>query len=138
MVRWSVRERLTAEGHDALEAGLASEAFDILARTAIDLVLLDLELPDSDGLPVIGRLNEASADVQVIILSQPSTIARAVEAMRMGALDYVNKPLNLDEVAIRVDRALDVSRLRREVQTLRSSQQQRRGEGRIALDGHEA
>jgi len=121
MVRWSVRERLTAEGHDALEAGLASEAFDILARTAIDLVLLDMELPDSDGLPVIGRLNEASADVQVIILSQPSTIARAVEAMRMGAFDYVNKPLNLDEVAIRVDRALDVSRLRREVQALRSS-----------------
>ena len=135
-VRRSLRERLTADGHDALEAGLASEAFDVMARTAIDLILLDLELPGSDAIGVVNEIAEDRAETQVISMSEPSKVGRAVEAMASGAFDYVSKPLNLDEVSIRVKRALEVMDLRREVEVLRSSQH-RRGARRTAPDVRE-
>lgn len=136
LVRFSLRERLTADGHDTLEAGLASEAFDVMARTAIDVILLDLELPGSDAVGVVKEIAEDRADTQVILMSEPSRIERAVEAMAAGAFDYVNKPLNLDEVSLRVRRALDVRDLRREVDLLRSSQL-RKGARRTVPDAGE-
>lgn len=135
-VRFSLREQLTADGHDTLEAGLASEAFDIMARTAIDVILLDLDLPGSDPIGVVKGIADAHAETQVIIMSDASKVDRAVDAMAAGAYDYVDKPLNLAEVSIRVGRALALRDLRREVQALRDEQQRRRPR-RQAPEGRE-
>jgi two-component system, NtrC family, response regulator AtoC len=122
LVRWSLRERLTAEDYDVFEAGLASEALERLSTTEVDLVLLDFKLPDGDGLSILRRVKELSAETQVIMITAFSTVENAVEAMKLGAYHYVNKPFNLDEVVLLVEKALETSQLRREVRALRSTQ----------------
>jgi two-component system response regulator AtoC len=122
LVRWSLNERLTTAGYDVLEAGLAADALERIGNAEVDLVLLDFKLPDGDGLSVLKRIKEVSPDIQVILMTGYSSIETAVEAMKLGAYHYVNKPFNLDEVEMLVQKALETSQLRREVRALRSSQ----------------
>jgi two-component system response regulator AtoC len=122
LLRWSLRERLAQEGYTILEAGTAAEALE-QAASGVDLILLDFKLPDGDGLSVLQRVKQTSPDTLVILMTAYSTIESAVEAMKLGAYHYVNKPFHLDEVALLVEKALETSQLRREVRTLRSHQE---------------
>jgi DNA-binding NtrC family response regulator len=121
LVRWSLRERLTKEGHTILEAGTGAEALE-RAGEGVDLVMLDFKLPDKNGLHVLRAIKEQSPETLVILMTAFSTVENAVEAMKLGAYHYVNKPFNLDEVTLLVEKALETSQLRREVRTLRSTQ----------------
>src|SRR3954468_4347701 len=123
LIRWSLAERLKADGLHIVEAGTAHEALERFARD-IDLVLLDYRLPDGDGLHVLKRMKATQPDVPIILLTAFSSIETAVEAMKQGAYHYANKPFNLDEIAMLVEKALETTRLRREVRTLRNAQAQ--------------
>jgi len=120
LVRWSLAARLRDDGHDIVEAGTAAEALD-RAEHGVDLVLLDYKLPDGDGLSVLKKLRDIDPDTLVIMLTAHRSIETVVEAMKAGAFDYATKPFELDDVAVRVSRALETTRLRRELRTLRES-----------------
>ena len=74
-----------------------------------------------DGLTVLKKIKEADPDTLVILLTAFSSVDMAVEAMKAGAYHYANKPFNLDEIALLVEKALETTRLRREVRTLRAT-----------------
>ncbi len=121
LLRWSLGERLSKEGHRITQAPSASEALEKISPD-LDLVLLDYRLPDGDGLAILRRIKELTPDTLVILMTAFSTVENAVEAMKLGAYHYINKPFNLDEMALLVDKALETSRLRREVKVLRTTQ----------------
>jgi DNA-binding NtrC family response regulator len=117
LIRWSLKERLTREGHAVTEAEDGKSAAACLDAELPDLVLLDMKLPDTDGLTILRSVLDRAPELPVIIITAYSTVDTAVEAMRLGAYDYVSKPFDMDELAITVKRALEASTLRREVQS---------------------
>src|SRR6188508_225765 len=123
LIRWSLAERLKADGLTVVEAATAKEALDQFGPE-IDLVLLDYRLPDGDGLRVLKKMKSTQPDVPIILLTAFSSIETAVEAMKQGAYHFANKPFNLDEIVLLVEKALETTRLRREVKTLRANQAQ--------------
>lgn len=120
LIRWSLSERLKGEGYEVLEADTGRAAIDKLAE-GVDLVLLDYRLPDTDGVNVLRQIKEFDQDILVILLTAYASVETAVEAMKLGAYHFANKPFNLDEVAATVERALETTRLRRELRQFRSN-----------------
>jgi DNA-binding NtrC family response regulator len=133
LIRWSLSDRLSQEGYRIVEAQNAAEALEKHSE-GVDLVLLDYRLPDSDGLTVLKKIKDANPETLVIVLTAFSTVDLAVEAMKAGAYHYANKPFNLDEIALLVEKALETTRLRREVRALRASQAQPYSLDRIVGD----
>ena len=120
LIRWSLAERLKAEGYEVLEADTGHAAIEKLPE-GVDLVLLDYRLPDTDGVSILRKIKEFDQDILVILLTAYATIETAVEAMKLGAYHFANKPFNLDDVAALVERALETTRLRREVRQYRAN-----------------
>jgi two-component system response regulator AtoC len=120
LIRWSLTERLKSEGYEVLEAETGGAALEKLPE-AVDLVLLDYKLPDTDGVSVLRKIKEFDRDILVIMLTAFASVETAVEAMKLGAYHFANKPFNLDEVVATVERALETTRLRREVRQYRTN-----------------
>jgi len=114
LIRWSIVERLTREDMTCTEAGDGATAGEALTREPIDLVLLDLKLPDTDGLTLLRQFQGQVPDLPVVMMTAHSSVDTAVEAMKLGAHDYLTKPFNLDELVLSVRRALETTALRRE------------------------
>ena len=131
LIRWSLRERLEKEGYEVREAASGKEGLDALSAGECDLVLLDYRLPDQDGIEVLKAISRDFPDTLVIMMTAYSTVDSAVEAMKLGAYDYLNKPFNMDELVLTIEKALETTSLRREIKTLRREQQERFGSKQI-------
>lgn len=105
-IRRFLRTSLSAQGFQVLEAESGRSALDQVKRHHIDLVILDLGLPDMDGAEIIGRLRQSGASVPILVLSSRTDEQGKVDALDMGADDYVTKPFGMDELLARVRAAL--------------------------------
>ncbi|MCB1747115.1 MAG: sigma-54-dependent Fis family transcriptional regulator [Gammaproteobacteria bacterium] len=106
-------------GHDVLRASDGAEALDVLGREAVDLVITDLRMPRLDGLGLIRELDARHALPPTIVVTAHGTVESAVEAMKLGALDYILRPFEIETVELAVTRALDIGRVQRENRFLR-------------------
>ena len=131
LIRMTLRERLSREGYQVLEAGGGEEGLRTLDEEEADLVLLDYKLPDTNGVEVLRRIREMGRDTAVILMTAFSTVTSAVEAIKLGAYDYLDKPVDHEALLTVMGKALETTRLRREVRRHRSQQEQAYGIGNI-------
>jgi two-component system nitrogen regulation response regulator NtrX len=119
-VRAALGGVLRDEGYlvDAVSSG--EECLERLTRTAVDLVVLDVWLPGMDGLATLARLRERQIDASVVLISGHGNIESAVRAIKMGAFDFVEKPLSLDKTVLVIRNALHQRRLEAENRALRA------------------
>jgi DNA-binding NtrC family response regulator len=111
--------------YEILQAADAREGLTVFRTEGPDLVLLDVVLPDTDGLSVLQAIRSESKAVPIIMLTGTKSIKTAVDAMKLGAADYLSKPFDIEELRITVDRAVNASELEREVKRLRNQVVQR-------------
>jgi DNA-binding NtrC family response regulator len=110
----SLSRAFALEGYTALTATSAARALERLADEPVDAVLSDVVMPEMDGLAFLGKLKERAPEVPVILMSGQATVDTAVKATRMGALDFVEKPVGLDRLLLTLRNALRIDRLQRE------------------------
>jgi DNA-binding NtrC family response regulator len=118
---------LTAEGYCVVIAASGKEALEVLKQEAFALVISDLRLPDQDGIALLKQVREFLPEAEVVMITGFGSIERAVEAMRLGAYDFLQKPLDSAALLKTVAKALEKQRLRTENRRLRNQLQQRRG-----------
>lgn len=117
--REMLRDYMAAEGHTVFEAQNGQEAIDQVMSGPVDLALLDYKMPGMDGMEVLNRLKAINPGIDVIMITAFGTIETAVDAMKQGALDYITKPVDLDELGILIDRIAERKVLIRENEILR-------------------
>jgi DNA-binding NtrC family response regulator len=127
LIRWSLRQKFEERGYRVTEAADGKSALAALENGIHDLIMLDYRLPDMTGLDVLRKLREMDTDAVVIMMTAYSTIESAVEAIKLGAFDYITKPFQMDHLMLTVDKALATTQLRREVRELRRHLQQEFG-----------
>ncbi len=117
--REMLRDFLKSEGHDVMEAADGETALQYVCNHHFDLLLLDYRMPGMDGMEVLKDVKAINPEIDVVIITAHGTIETAVEAMKAGALDYIMKPLEFDELLILVDRIAERRNIIRENEMLR-------------------
>ncbi|NIR47492.1 sigma-54-dependent Fis family transcriptional regulator [candidate division KSB1 bacterium] len=110
---------LRKEGHKIRTSFAGEHSLSILKKDIIDLVLLDIKLPDYNGIDILRTVKEMDPDILVIVITALTDAKPAVDAMKMGAYDYLMKPFELDELKLVVAKALETQELKREVTRLK-------------------
>ncbi len=110
-IRRSLRKILEYEGYEVCEASSGKEAIDEISTKRIHAILLDIKMPGMDGIDALKQIVSIDPFAQVIIISGHGTISTAVEAIRLGALDFLEKPLDRDIILFKVRNAVDKRRL---------------------------
>ena len=107
IVRVSCERALRPAGYDVCVVASGKEGLDILEKEPIDLILLDLKMPDMDGIEVLNQVREKWPHIRVIMITGYSTVETAVQALRMGAYNFIEKPFTPDALLNAVRDALD-------------------------------
>ncbi len=118
---------LAAENYNVISAASGREALEILKREAVALVVSDLRLPDLDGIALLKQARELQPEAEVVMITGHGSVEKAVEAMRLGAYDFIQKPLDSAALLKTVAKALEKQRLASENRRLRHQLQQQRG-----------
>ena len=125
-----VCEELRERGHMAVAAETVAEGLEQLKQSEFEVALVDLMLPDGSGIDILKRISDEGLATEAIVLTGYATVDTAIQAMKLGAYDYVTKPARMEELEVLVVKAAEKSRLRRENSHLR-----RRLEGTSPTDG---
>jgi DNA-binding NtrC family response regulator len=113
VLRESLAELLATEGYEVLQAANGKEAYALVLERPVDVVLTDMRMPEMDGLTLLGHLQQIAPQTPVIVVTAFGTVETAVNAMRSGAHDYLLKPVQFDDMLLKVQRALEFGELSR-------------------------
>ncbi len=127
LVRWSLRQKCEEWGYHVIEADAGEPALKLAQHESPDLVLLDVRMPDLTGIEVLDRLKKSGDARAVIMITADPQLDDVKAALKLGAYDFVGKPIDFDELLVTIKNALEATSLRTEVQTLRG--EVRRGTG---------
>jgi len=127
LVRWSLRQKCEEWGYRVLEADNGAAALRVAHNESPDLVLLDVRLPDASGIDVLEQIKKAGDARAIIMITADPQLEDVKTALKLGAYDFVGKPLDFDELAVAVKNALETTRLRTEVESLRGEVRRRAG-----------
>ena len=124
---------LSDEGFEVMCAGGGTEALGMIEEEVPDLVLLDIWMPGMDGIETLVKIKETSPTLQVIMMSGHGSIETAVRATKLGAYDFIEKPLSLEKLLLSVNNALEFYRLEEEIGLLKQKDRDRH-----TITGHSA
>jgi two-component system, NtrC family, response regulator AtoC len=127
LVRWSLRQKCEEWGYHVLEAESGVPGLKVAHSESPDLVLLDVRMPDLTGLEVLDQLKKNGDARAVIMITADPQLDDVKAALKLGAFDFVGKPLDFDELQVTIKNALETTRLRSEVQSLRGEVHRRTG-----------
>src|SRR5262245_56555688 len=127
-------EKLTAHGFDAAMVHSGRDAMAAHTSLLPDVVLLDLRLPDTDGLTLLPKLKSEVPSANVIVVTAHGNERIAVDAMKAGAFEYLTKPVDLEELSLVVERAIEHQQLKDNLSFIRNREQQSSGLDRIIGD----
>ncbi len=118
LLRESLAELLREERYDVVEASNGKQAYDLAIERGFDLVVTDIRMPEMDGMELLGHLQRIAPQTPVVVITAFGTVNSAVDAMRVGAADFLLKPVQFEDVLVRVQRALEFGEMRRERRVL--------------------
>ena len=118
VLRESLAELLKEEGYDVLQAADGKAAYQILMQRPVDLILSDVRMPEMDGMALLGHVEQIAPQTPFIMVTAYGTVESAVSAMRGGAYDYLLKPVQFDDVLLKVQRALQYGEMARTQQVI--------------------
>jgi two-component system nitrogen regulation response regulator NtrX len=124
-IRASLKQTLEYEGYDVMEAATGEEGIKLIEREAPDLVFLDIKMPGMDGLEVLHKLRHLVETTPIVVISGHADITTAVDATRLGAFDFIEKPFTTERVMVTVRNAVDTRRLKTENKTYRRDAEKR-------------
>ena len=130
LMRLSMVDALSAVGYEVQDVSTGDEGIGLFRERRFDLVVTDLRMPGSDGLQVVQACKDSSTDTEVVVITAHGSVGTAVQAMKLGAFDYITKPFSMDELLLTVDRATKVVALRQENTALRQEL-----EGKFSFEG---
>ena len=119
-LRMVLKNELTDAGHDVSEAENGKKAIDMLKKDAYDILILDLNMPKLNGIDVLKKTKKLEIPTETIILTAHATISKAVEAMKLGAYDFITKPFQLDQLIAVAEKAFEKKSLVHENLLLKS------------------
>ena len=119
LVRWSLRQKCEEWGYQVLEATGGESGLRLAQQESPDLVLLDVRMPDVNGIQVLEQIKKSPDPPPVIMITADPQLDDVKNALKLGAYDFVGKPLDFDELHVTIQNALEATRLRTEVQSLR-------------------
>jgi len=119
-MRWILEKTLKNEGFIVILAENGEEAFNLFLDEEPDMVILDYKMPKVDGMEVLRRLKTINDKIPIIMITAHGSTDAAVEAMKLGAVDFIAKPFNIDELKLSVFKALNIDRLNKEIDYLKS------------------
>ena len=122
---------LQKDGYDVDTAADGPEAIDKIEESLFDLAIVDIQMPILNGIEVLKKVSEKSPDTTVIMVTAYASHETAIEAMKLGAYDYITKPFKIDEIKLVIKKALDKKKLERENTRLRKELETQYGFGNI-------
>ncbi len=127
LVRWSLRQKCEEWGYHTVEAENGQDALKVAHNESPDLVLLDVRLPDIGGLEVLQQLKQNGDARAVIMITADPQLDDVKAALKLGAYDFIGKPIDFDELAVTTKNALETTKLKSEVEELRGAMRRRTG-----------